>query len=659
MKKFTTIATFCVLLLTTAGALALFQNNFGKGVISGNVADETGQHIAGATIAITDKNNNHTGKKTTTDANGNYSLKNLTAGKYHIQCSIAGYKSATQLPVELKTDSATAQLNFTIPPISTPVAAAPSVPKSESLKRSVQRIADAAAQTFGGYKSISTKTAETTYAPNTYINIMEPEEDQTQGTEHNTNEFNLITENEFLRVSEKPLSTLSIDVDVASYSLVRQSLNNGQFPPKDAVRIEEMLNYFTYNYPTAKGNVPFSVYTEMNNCPWNTQRKLLHIGISGKEIEKQHLPPSNLVFLIDVSGSMWGANRLGLVKQSLRMLVNELNERDHIALVVYAGASGLALPSTSCQYKDKIIDAIEQLEAGGSTAGAAGIQLAYKVAQENFLKNGNNRVILCTDGDFNVGISSQAELIRLIEEKRQSNIFLSVLGYGMGNYKDSKMEQLADKGNGNYAYIDNILEANKVLVTQMGATLHTIAKDVKIQVEFNPAFVKGYRLIGYENRLLADRDFNDDTKDAGEIGAGAGVTALYEIITDEKELASLPTTDKLKYQQTKEPQANNHSEWLNVKIRYKEPTGSTSKLIETPVTSGSTALANTSDNFKFSAAVASFGMLLRQSKHSGNFNFSHVLALAKEAKGKDEDGYRAEFIRLVQTAQSIGLTTKK
>ncbi len=442
--------------------------------------------------------------------------------------------------------------------------------------------------------------------------------------------------------------------------MVRSYLNNGQMPPKDAVRIEELINYFTYDYPQPKSKEPFSVSSEMSDCPWNTKHKLLHVGISGREIEKQNLPPSNLVFLIDVSGSMQGPTRLDLVKQSLRMLVNELNEKDHIAMVVYAGASGLVLPSTSCVFKDKILDALDKLEAGGSTAGAAGIELAYKTAKAHFLPNGNNRVILCTDGDFNVGVSSQAELVRLIEEKREQGTFLSVLGYGMGNYKDSKMEQLADKGNGNYAYIDNILEANKVLVQQMGATLHTIAKDVKIQIEFNPAKVKGYRLIGYENRLLADRDFNDDTKDAGEIGAGAGVTALYEIVTDDSELKSLSKTDKLKYQQTKEPgTATNSNEWLNVKIRYKEPQGTVSQLMENPVSDKGTGLANTSDNFKFSAAVASFGMLLRNSKFKGDFDFDKVIALAKASKGKDDEGYRAEFIRLAQTAKSMGEVSKK
>ncbi len=662
MKKFTTIATLCMLLFSAAGALALFQTNQAKAKITGKVTDENGDAIPGANVVLLSKQGNNIGKGAQTDVDGKYEIKNLSAGEYKLKCNYIGYEAQTKF-ASLKNDSAIISINFQIQPSATAVQEVMVQAASiRSMKSSAKELfflpSPTPATADGSMRMGGARQKNIDYYEDGVRTKTHAEEGEADD-EFNTNEFNLITENEFQRVSEKPLSTLSIDVDVASYSLVRSSLNSGKFPPKDAVRIEELLNYFPYEYHKAKGDVPFAIYTEMSDCPWNTKRKLMHIGINGREIEKQNLPPSNLVFLIDVSGSMWGPNRLGLVKQSLRMLVNELNERDHIAMVVYAGASGLVLPSTSCKFKDKIIDAIEKLEAGGSTAGAAGIQLAYKVAKEHFLKDGNNRVILCTDGDFNVGVSSQAELIRLIEEKRESGVFLSVLGYGMGNYKDSKMEQLADKGNGNYAYIDNILEANKVLVKQMGATLHTIAKDVKIQVEFNPAHVKGYRLIGYENRLLADRDFNDDTKDAGEIGAGAGVTALYEIITDEKELEEFSKTDKLKYQKTKEVDVSNSREWLTVKIRYKEPNGSVSKLIETPVTDKGIALANTSENFKFSAAVASFGMLLRDSKHKGNFDFDKVIALAKASKGKDEDGYRAEFIRLAQTAQSIGMTSKR
>jgi Ca-activated chloride channel family protein len=474
-----------------------------------------------------------------------------------------------------------------------------------------------------------------------------------------TEDYGVVRENEFEKVTQKPLSTLSIDVDVASYSFIRNYLNQGMRPPKEAVRLEEMINYFSYDYPQPKDENPFSITGEISAAPWNTKHKLLHVGIQGKDIAKENLPPSNLVFLIDVSGSMHGPAKLGLVQQSLRLLVNELNERDKIALVVYAGASGLVLPSTPCNKKEEILKAIDNLQAGGGTAGAAGINLAYKVAQENFLQQGNNRIVLCTDGDFNIGVSSETDLVSLIEDKRKSGVFLSVLGYGMGNFKDHKMEQLADKGNGNYAYIDSENEANKVLVKEMGGTLLTIAKDVKIQIEFNPAKVKGYRLLGYENRLLADRDFNDDTKDAGEIGAGAGVTALYEIITDEAEMKSMGSVDSLKFQKPIEVATTGSDEWLTVKVRFKAPDGTVSKLTQVDVKDQGITLDKSSDNFRFCAAVASFGMLLKDSKFKGDFSMEKVIALAKNSLGKDNEGYRAAFIQLVKSANDKGLLSQK
>lgn len=474
--------------------------------------------------------------------------------------------------------------------------------------------------------------------------------------EDNTEEYDRIIENEFLRPTEKALSTFSIDVDVASYSIMRRKVEEGQRPPQGSVRLEEMINYFTYNYANPTDGKPFSVATELGECAWNTNHRIMHIGIQGLRIDKSALPPANLVFLIDVSGSMSSYDRLPLVKQSLQMLTNELRPQDRIAMVVYAGNSGLVLPSTPCSNKQKILDALDRLEAGGSTAGAAGINQAYEVAKVNFIANGNNRVILCTDGDFNVGISSDAELTTLIEKKREEGVFLSVLGFGMGNYKDSKMEKLADKGNGNYAYIDNLAEAKKNLVTQMGGTLLTIAKDVKIQVEFNPAKVKAYRLIGYENRALADKDFNDDKKDAGEIGAGTSVTALYEIITDENDPAfkDMPKTDKLKYQKT-EPATTSAGgdEMATVKIRYKEPKENTSRLLEYAVKNENVALPQTSENYRFASAVAAFGMLLRDSKFSGNYTYDKVRELAISAKGTDTEGYRAEFIKLVAAAKKL------
>ena len=473
---------------------------------------------------------------------------------------------------------------------------------------------------------------------------------------HNTEEYATIHENHFLEVLNNPLSTFSIDVDNASYSNMRRYINNGQKPPKDAVRIEEMVNYFTYDYPEPVGEAPFSVNTEVSACPWNENHRLVHIGLQGKRIATENLPPSNLVFLIDVSGSMNGANRLPLVKSAFKLLVNELRPQDRVSIVVYAGAAGLVLPSTRGDRKPQILEAIERLEAGGSTAGGAGIKLAYQVAEENFIEEGNNRVILATDGDFNIGMSSNAAMERLIEQKRESGVFLTVLGFGMGNYKDSKMELLADKGNGNYAYIDNILEAKKVFVNEFGGTLFTIAKDVKLQVEFNPAKVKGYRLIGYENRALRKEDFNNDKKDAGDLGSGHTVTALYEIIPAGTENSPyLQSVDSLKYQQssTIDPAAYTTEELLTLKLRYKKPDGAKSSLIEEAVYDKEVPLEKTSDNFRFSAAVASFGMLLRESEFKGTATFADVLEMAKGAKGADEEGYRMEFINMVRSMELV------
>ncbi len=498
-----------------------------------------------------------------------------------------------------------------------------------------------------------TATSNEALAPEGEMNMEKKEVEESRDSSQE--EYNLINENQFQLVKNTPLSTFSIDVDSASYSNMRRFINQGQLPPSDAVRIEELINYFTYDYPNPTNNKPFSLTTEISQTPWNNQHKLVHIGVQGKKIATEDLPPSNLIFLFDVSGSMEEPNKLPLLKSGFRLLVNELTEKDHVSIVVYAGTSGLVLPSTPGNEKDTILQAIDNLQAGGSTAGGEGIILAYEEAKKHFIKNGNNRVILATDGDFNVGVSTDTELVRLIEEKRNDGIFLSVLGFGTGNIKDTKMESLADKGNGNYAYIDNILEARKVLVTEMGATLLTIAKDVKIQVEFNPNKVHAYRLIGYENRLLQAEDFNDDTKDAGELGAGHSVTALYEIIPVGVESdVKLPTVDDLKYQTTNpDSTIANTEELMNIKLRYKAPDSDTSQLISQGITNDNMTLENTSENFRFSAAVAEFGMILRGSQYKGNANFNTVLDLAKNSKGADLDGYRTEFIRLVESAQKI------
>jgi Ca-activated chloride channel family protein len=436
---------------------------------------------------------------------------------------------------------------------------------------------------------------------------------------------------------------------------VRRFLNNGQQPPADAVRIEEMVNYFTYDYPQPRGEHPFSITTNYMAAPWNEKHQLVQIGLQGKKIATGNLPASNLVFLLDVSGSMSSPNKLPLLKSSLKMLVNEMRKEDKVSIVVYAGAAGMVLEPTNGNNKQKIIDALDQLQSGGSTAGGAGIILAYKTAKEHFIAGGNNRVILATDGDFNIGASSNESMEDLIEDKRNDGIFLTVLGFGMGNYKDSKMEILADKGNGNYAYIDNLQEAQKVLVNEFGGTLFTIAKDVKIQVEFNPSVVQAYRLIGYENRKLNDEDFNNDKKDAGELGSGHTVTALYEIVPVGIKSDFVGSIDPLKYQQEIDEKisttASNSEELLTVKFRYKDPEGTKSKMISK--TLEKTDLVKKDQNMEWAAAVTSFGMLLRASEYKGDMNYDDVIQLAKNAKGEDEYGYRSEFIQLVRLSSNM------
>lgn len=469
----------------------------------------------------------------------------------------------------------------------------------------------------------------------------------------NAEEYKEIAENNFKTVSESPLSTFSIDVDAASYSNMRRYINKGELPPADAIRTEELINYFSYDYPQPTGNDPVKITTEVGACPWNVKHRLVRIGLKAKEIPTDKLPVSNLVFLIDVSGSMYGPQRLGLVQSSLKLLVNNLRDEDRVAIVVYSGSAGEKLPSTSGNDKQKIREAIDELTAGGSTAGGAGIKLAYKMAKQNFVKGGNNRIILCTDGDFNVGVSSDEGLEKLIEQERKSGVFLTVLGYGMGNYKDSKMQVLAEKGNGNHAYIDNLQEANRVLVNEFGATMHTVAKDVKLQIEFNPSQVQAYRLIGYESRLLKDEDFNNDAKDAGEMGAGHTVTAFYEVVPAGIKSDFTGKVDDLKYQKTKPAPAvtNNSKELLTVKLRYKAPDGNTSKKIEQPLIDDKKE--KVSSDFRFASAVAMFGQLLRDSDFKGDATYDKVISLAKTSLDNDEKGYRREFIRLAETAEGL------
>ncbi len=463
-----------------------------------------------------------------------------------------------------------------------------------------------------------------------------------------------IDENPFVQVGAQPLSTFSIDVDTASYANVRRFLNDGQRPPRDAVRIEEMINYFQYGYPEPEGGEPFSVTAEVGPCPWAQGRRLVHIGLKGRTLRASEVGPRNLVFLLDVSGSMASPRKLPLLKQAMRVLVAQLDGRDRVAIVVYAGASGLVLPSTAGSDKVRILDALNRLSAGGSTNGGAGIELAYRTAREHFDPRGVNRVILATDGDFNVGTTSEGALTRLIERERASGVFLTVLGLGTGNLQDSRMEALADRGNGNYAYIDSLAEARKVLGTEAGATLVTIAQDVKIQVEFNPQRVQSYRLIGYENRLLRAEDFDDDSKDAGEIGAGHTVTALYEVVPSGAGSKAGRTPVALRYQQERPlSAAADSSELMSVRLRHQRPGGSKSELVEGAITDRGESLGETTDDFRFSAAVAAFGMLLRSSKHAGSANWSLVAELARGARGRDPHGYRGELLEMVAKASKL------
>ena len=474
----------------------------------------------------------------------------------------------------------------------------------------------------------------------------------------NTEEYGRIQENGFKSVADTPLSTFSIDVDPASYSNMRRFINRGELPPADAIRTEELVNYFSYDYPKPTGNDPVKITVEAGTCTWNTAHRLVRIGLKAKEIPTEQLPASNLVFLIDVSGSMWGANRLDLVKSSLKLLVNNLRNKDKVAIVTYAGSAGVKLEATSGGDKQKIREAIDELTAGGSTAGGAGIHLAYQIAKKNFISDGNNRIILCSDGDFNVGVSSAEGLEQLIEKERKSGVHLTVLGYGMGNYKDKKIQVLAEKGNGNHAYIDNLQEANRVLVGEFGATLHTVAKDVKLQVEFNPSQVQAYRLIGYESRLLKDEDFNNDAKDAGDMGAGHTVTAFYEVIPAGVKNEYVGKVDDLKYQKKEKMtlKPTGSDELLTVKLRYKASDKDTSRKMELPFVDNKGD--SVSSDFRFASAVAMFGQLLRDSDFKGTADYDKVIKLAKQGVNNDERGYRREFIRLVEAAKGLEKTSK-
>jgi len=639
--------------------------------IAGIISDTWGKPVADATIIV-----ELAGKSKGTarsDKQGNYAFATLSpAAGYTVKVSKPGYAAQQRTSVVVKAGKTT-EVNFTLLLV---VKDVPAVAATEDLK--VKEI-QATKRKLTSEEVSRLATRNTTSMANLAPGVSQPKEGgalsiagarsdkavyiidggpvrgsrDIQYYNPSTESYKKTAENDFMSVKSNPLSTFSIDVDNAGYSNVRRFVNMGQPVPPDAVRIEEMVNYFHYQYPQPKGPHPISITSEIAPCPWNAKHQLLHIGLQGKEIDKEMLPPSNLVFLIDVSGSMNAGNKLPLLKSAFSLLVQNLRPQDRVAIVTYAGRAGLVLPSTSGSEKGTILAALDRLSAGGSTAGGEGIQLAYQVAKQNFLSSGNNRVILATDGDFNVGVSNNNELEDLIVSKRKENIFLTCLGFGMGNYKDDKMELLADKGNGNYAYIDNIQEARKTLVSEFGGTLFTIARDVKAQIEFNPARVKGYRLIGYENRMLNTEDFKDDKKDAGDMGAGHTVTMLYEIIPVGVESSELRGSDGLKYQKTVATVNSDSREWATVKFRYKQPAGDKSVELSSPVTDRPDRLGMTSDNFRFSASVALWGMLLKDSEYKGNGNYRMVLNLGEQALGNDEDGYRSEYIRLVKSAQPL------
>jgi Ca-activated chloride channel family protein len=680
-----------------------------QGCIKGVISDPNKEGLIGAAVQILDPHDKTTGRGTSTDIDGNFVLTNLSQGSYDLKFSSVGMDSKIIKGVILKTDSSVVLLKvllnnnsnklkecvvtcYKVPLISKYETRIEKSITRENIKNSVTTsVENAASQSVGvtqtdagkGIVINGSRTDETQYIINGHRQIGKPNipitasrqsrQNKSAGNDKedsaepdmapvpvvvspstpakpdtkSTAEYKSIIENGFKGAAGEPISTFSIDVDAASYSIMRRMVLAGILPPADAMRAEEMINYFPYSYPQPEGKVPFAINTELAECPWNKNHQLLKIGIQGRTVAEEKMPPANLVFLVDVSGSMMSPERLPLVQYALNLLVDKMRPKDHISLVAYAGNAGLVLPSTPGDQKDKIKEAINGLEAGGSTAGGAGIALAYKVAEKNFIKRGNNRIILFTDGDFNVGISSNQDLESMIEDKRKSGVFLSAIGVGTDNYKDRKMEILADKGNGNYSYLDDEREAQKIMVTQMGGTILTIAKDVKIQTVFNPAIVKSYRLIGYEDRKLNTEDFKNDKIDAGEIGSGAGVTALYEIVTGEStgpSLVSLPDREKV---------ALSANDLMSVRVRYKAPHGNASSLIERRVTPGTKALTAATEDFRFASAVASYTMLMRGSQYKGDYTYDKVRVLAQSAIGRDEHGYRSEFIDLVKRASKL------
>ena len=644
-RKTVKLLELLVIAVVVLGLRALSHAD-GVGTIEGTVLTKGGTAIQGASVTIA----GCTTRTVSTDGSGHFSAANLPACKYTITATAAGFAAAGARVTLAAGKSASVSLGLV------QIAKPTDSPKHDKEKIDVDagdskkniRAQMAPPPPLAAMPSMP--SSKPGYMPSRMHGraLQQPLE---QDPSMNTEAYARIDENPFQTTQQHPLSTFSADVDTASYANTRRFLKDGQLPPKDAVRLEEFINYFHYDLPPAPAGQPFSITTEVGASPWNTKYDIVRIGLKAPAIDDAKVPPRNLTFLIDVSGSMFSENKLPLLKRALLLLVDQLRPEDKVAMVVYAGNSGLVLPPTSGREKAAIRNALTALEAGGSTNGAAGIELAYETAQKNFVKGGINRVILCTDGDFNVGTTSEGDLTRLIEQKREKGVFLTVLGFGMGNLKDTTMEKLADRGNGNYAYIDGIEEARKVLVKEAGATLVTVAKDVKLQVEFNPTQVAGYRLVGYEKRLLKDEDFNDDKKDAGDIGAGHSVTALYEIIPAGQSVPGAKV-DALKYTKTSTAPTNS-SELMTVKIRYKQPDGKTSKLLEQPVKSAAVPLAQTTTDFRWAVAVAGFGMMLRESPNRGNLSWDQVEKLAEGSVGPDTEGYRRELLQLVKIAAKL------
>ncbi len=594
--------------------------------VKGKVTDAKTKMALSAVVVT----NVETNARTTTDRDGNYQIQ-VTSGKTTLAFSSLGYiTQRVKVKGKATMDISMVQDNRALEEVVV-------VGYGKVAKRNT--ITGNASTALAGQ-------AQGIYIRGAYI----PEQSQES--------YQKIKENKFINPLKEPLSTFAADVDAASYSNVRRFINAGSLPDQDAVRVEEMINYFQYQVTGPKNGDPVNIVTELTKAPWNEAHQLMRVTLKAKDIPTDQLKASNLVFLIDVSGSMMGPGRLPLVKSSLKMLVDQLRDIDRVAIVTYAGSAGVKLESTSGSQKMKIKTAIDELEAGGSTAGAAGIKKAYEIARENLVKGGNNRIILASDGDFNVGESSDESMEQLISKESKSGVFLTVLGYGMGNLKDSKMEILADKGHGNYAYIDNISEARKAMVTEFGGTLFTVAKDVKIQVEFNPNYVQAYRLVGYENRLLEAEDFNNDQKMGGDMGVGHVVTALYEIVPVGVSSTMVGTVDPLKYQQnsTKYIEVKGNGELATVKFRYKEPDGEKSKLQQQVVQAKVTELNKVSEDLRFATAVAELGLLLRDSDFKQQANFDRLIARAKAAKGTDNEGYRAEFIRMAENARDLSKT---